>query len=97
MHPDTRLTCGIGLVIIGILTLRVSWTSLTFQENDENEYDFHDLAFYGGKLCALKNLLRGLASVFTRKHRVLRIPSFTLLGGLSVIAVGILFLNSTQN
>ncbi len=97
MPQYTRLICGIGIVIIGILILRISWTSLTFQKNEEHEYDFHDLAFYGGKLCALKNFLRGLASIFTRKHRALRGPSFTLLGGLSVIVVGILFLNSTQN
>ena len=96
MHPNTRLVCGIGLVAIGLVMVRISWTALTFQENDEHEYDFHDLAFYGGKLGALKNLVRGLASIFTGKHRALRGPSLTLLLGFAVIIAGILLLNSAQ-
>ena len=97
MHPDTRLVCGLGLVIIGVVTLRISWTSLTFQANDQHEYDFHDLAFYGGKLGALKNLVRGLMGIFTGKHRPLRGPSFTLLLGFAVITAGILLINSAQS
>ncbi len=94
MHPDTRLICGIGLLIAGIVILRISWTSLTFQENEEHEYDFHDLAFYGGKLGALKNFFRGLAGIFTRKHHALRDPSLFLLAGIALLAGGGLLIKS---
>ncbi|WP_129589504.1 hypothetical protein [Rubritalea profundi] len=30
-------------IITGILVLRISWTSLTFKQNKEHAYDFHDL------------------------------------------------------
>ena len=86
MHPDTRLICGIGLLIAGFVILRISWTSLTFQENEEHEYDFQDLAFYGGKLCGFKNFFRGLTGIFTRKHQALRGPSLFLLLGIALLA-----------
>lgn len=90
MHPDIVLICCIGLGIAGLLISSIGWTSLTFQENKENEYDFHDLAFYGGKLCALKNFVRGISSLFTGKHTALRWPSLLTLTGLGLITASYL-------
>jgi hypothetical protein len=97
MHPSTNLICGIGLLIASIVILRISWNSLTFQENEEQEYDLQDLALYGGRFCAVKNFCRGLAGIFTGKHQVLRLPSMLLLVGSSFMVGGILLLYFAQN
>lgn len=94
MLQEVRLICGIGLIIAGVTMLYINWTALTFQENSENEYDFHDLAFYGGKLCALKNFFRGLTGIFTRKHQALSPPSIGLIIGLLLISSGALLIQS---
>ncbi|MEO1856771.1 MAG: hypothetical protein ABGY95_05315 [Rubritalea sp.] len=97
MHPDSRIICGIGLVITGIMLLRTSWRSLQFQKNDAHEYDFCDLALYGGKFCALKNLLRGLIGIFNRKHRALRTRSLVMLWATAFMTGGILLLHSARD
>lgn len=92
MLPEVRIICGIGLIIAGLVTAKINWASLTFQHNNENEYDFHDLAFYGGKLCALKNLFRGLLGVFSRKHQALRSSSIFFVIGLLLSVSGALLI-----
>lgn len=89
MLPETLLICGIGLILAGIFITRISWQQLTFQKNKENCYELKELALYGGKCGTLKNLLRGLASIFTKKHRALLPASVSLLAGLCLISAGI--------
>lgn len=85
---------GIGLTIVGVLATTLGWKSLRFRRNASHQYDFRELAYYGGKHGTCKNLLRGLASVLTGKHRALLAPSLTVLSGSATTALGLFLLIS---